>query len=67
MLPRSEHGLQHADIQAVSKGSGNGSYKPKNLEDGADSKAKVEVMRQFCFVTEVRGLAKHLSGNRNNS
>ena len=53
--------------RAVSMGSGNGSCKPKNLEDGADSKTKVEVMRQFCFVTEVRGLAKHLSGNRNYS
>ena len=46
-------------------GSGNGSYKLKNLEDGADLKAKIEVMRQFCFVTEVRGLAKHLSSNTN--
>ena len=46
-------------------GSGNGSYKLRNLEDGADLKAKIEVMRQFCFVTEVRGLAKHLSSNRN--
>ena len=53
--------------RAVPKGSGNGSYKPKNLEDGADSKAKVEEMRRFCFVTEVRELAKHLSGNRNYS
>ena len=45
-------------------GSENGSYKPRNLEDGADSKAKVGVIRQFYFATEVRGLAKHLSGKR---
>ena len=28
---------------------------------------KVKVIRQFCFTTEVRGWAKHLSGNKNNS
>jgi len=53
--------------RAVSKGSENGSYKLRNLEDGADSKARVGVMRQFCFATEVSGLAKHLSGNKSYS
>ena len=50
--------------RAVSKGSENGSYKPRNLEDGADSKVKVEMMRRFYFATEVWGLVKHLSGNK---
>ena len=53
--------------RVVSKVSGNGWYKRRNLEDGAVSKGKIEVMRQFCFATEVRGLAKHLSGNRSYS
>ena len=47
----------------MSKGSGNGSYKLGNLEDGADLEERVEVMTQFCFATEVRALEKHLSGN----
>ena len=46
-------------------GSGNGSYKLRNLEDGTDSKGKLEVMKQYCFATEVRVLVKHLSGNKN--
>ena len=46
--------------RAVSKESGNGSFKPRNSENGADW--KVEVMRQFCFATEARVLGKHLSG-----
>ena len=48
-------------------GSENGSYKARNLEDGADSKAKVDVMRRFYFATEFWGLGKHLSGNKSYS
>jgi len=47
---------------AVSKESGNGLYKVRNLEDGADWEERVEVMTQFCFATEIRALEKHLSG-----
>ena len=48
-------------------GSENGSYKPRNLEDGADSKGKVDVMRRFYFATEIWGQVKHLSGNKSYS
>ena len=47
--------------------SGNGLYEPGNLEDGANSKANVAVMKQFCFATEVRELAKRLSGKKSYS
>jgi len=47
---------------AVSKRSGNGSYKVKNLEDGADWEQRVEAMIQFCFAMEVLVLEKHSSG-----
>ena len=50
---------------AVSKGSENGSSKLRNSANGAGW--KVELMRQFCFATEVRVLGKHLSGNRSYS
>jgi len=51
--------------RAVSKGSGNGSSKVRNSENGADW--KVEVLRQFCFAMGVRVLEKHLSGKRSYS
>ena len=47
--------------RGVSKGSGNGSSKLRNSENGADW--KVEVMRQFYFAMEAPVLGKHLSGN----
>jgi len=53
---------------AVSKGSGNGSYKLRNLKDGADwEEERVEVMTQFCFATEALALEKHLSGTNSYS
>jgi len=47
---------------AVSKVSENGSYKLRNSRNGADWEVEVEVMRLFCFATEVLVLARHLSG-----
>ena len=44
--------------------SENGSYKLRNLEDGADWVEKVKGVRQFCFAMEIRGSAKRLSGNK---
>ena len=46
----------------VSTESGNGSYKLRSLENGVDWVGKVKAMRQFCFVMEVRGSARHLLG-----
>jgi len=52
----------------VSKESGNGSYKLRNLKDGVDWEEEgVEVMTLFCFATEVRALEKHLSGTNSYS
>ena len=44
-----------------------GSYKLMNSEDGADLVGKERAIRQFCFAMETRGLARHLSGNKDYS
>ena len=41
----------------------NGSYKLKNSKAGMAAVVKVKAIRQSCFVMEVRGSARHLSGN----
>ena len=45
----------------------NGSYKLRNSEDGAGRAGKVQIIRQFCFAIEIRGLARHVSGNKDYS
>ena len=42
--------------------SGNGSYKPGNLEDGADWIGKLEAVRKFSFAMGIRESVRHLSG-----
>ena len=42
---------------------GNGSYRARNSEDGADLVGKVKVIRRFCFAMEIREWAKHLLGD----
>jgi len=44
--------------------SGNGSCKLGSSEGSAAWVGKVEVIRQFCFAMDIRGLVRHLSGNQ---
>jgi len=44
--------------------SGNGLSRARNLGDGADWAGKVKAIIQFCLAMETRGLARHLSGNK---
>ena len=44
--------------------SGNGSYKPRSSEDGANWTGKVMALIQFCFAMETRESARRLSGNK---
>jgi len=39
----------------------------RNSRDGADWMGEVKIIRQFCFVMEIRGSAKHLLGNKDYS
>ena len=45
----------------------NGSCKLKNSKAGMTAVAEMEAIRQSCFAMEVRGSARHLSGNGNYS
>jgi len=43
--------------------SEDGSYKGRNLRDGANWSVKVEAIIEFCFAMGIRGWGKRLSGN----
>ena len=43
---------------------GNGSCKLGSSEGSAVWVGKVKVIRQFCFAKDIRGLVRHLSGNK---
>ena len=45
----------------------NGSYKLRSLEAGMLVVEKVNPITQFCFATEIRGLARPISGNKEKS
>ena len=42
--------------------SGTGLYRQRNLGDGAGWAGKVKTIKEFCFVMEIWGSARHLSG-----
>ena len=42
---------------------GNGLSRARNSRDGADWTEKVKAIVRFCFAMEIRGSARHLSGN----
>jgi len=46
---------------------GNGSYRVRNSEDGADLVENVKVIRGFCFAMEIREWAKRLLGDEDYS
>ena len=46
--------------------SGNGFYKPRNLEAGTLVVGKVNPMMQSCFAMEIRGSERHILGNGDN-
>jgi len=46
---------------------GNGLWRLKNSEDGADRVGKVGAMKQFYFAMETWGSARHFFGNKNYS
>ena len=52
---------------AVSAMSGNGSWRARNSRDGADWVEEVKMIKQFCFVMEIRESEKRLSGNKDYS
>jgi len=52
---------------AVSTMSGNGLWRLRNLEDGADRVGKVGVMRQLCSAMETQESARHFFGNKDYS
>ena len=43
---------------------GNGSYKPRDSEDGPVRAGKVGVVKEFCSAMGIRGSARHSSGNK---
>ena len=52
---------------AVSIMWGNGSYKLRNSEAGMIAVEKVKEIRRSCFVMEIRGSVRHLSGSKDHS
>jgi len=44
--------------------SGNGLSRPRNLGDGADCLGNVKTIIEFSFAMDIRGSARHLSGNK---
>ena len=66
IIPRPNNGIRTFK-SAMSIMSGNGWYKLRNSENGVDRVRRSRMITRFYFALEIRGSARHLSGNKDYS